>query len=138
MAEEHGKAQSGEKLCNLDHLLANLGFNQAAIERLINLFLHNTPALKKRLLEASRSENRSALRNALHDIRSSCVLFSGSECVRQARELEFVVCDDARYASFDKTALDSMAISLADCISSMASELTAYIDQHKQLPPEKS
>ncbi len=78
----------GASLCNLEYLLVNLGRNQETAEHLIRIFLENYPLLSQRLLDAAESGDIPELKNTLHDIRSSCVLFSAHQCVSMARDFE--------------------------------------------------
>ena len=80
---------SGERACNLDYLLVNLGRNRAAAERLIRIFLENHPQLVSRLEDAASGGDLLAMQDVAHDIRSSCVLFSAHRAVALARELEY-------------------------------------------------
>lgn len=128
---ERGGNRKGGKLCNPEYLLVNLGRSQATADRLIRLFLDTYPALCQRLEEAATRGDLPALKNILHDIRSSCVLFSGHQCVDLARDIEQVVREQLSQASVGKSAVDwcSLATSLRECMRSMAAELTAYLAQ---------
>lgn len=126
---ESGCNQKGDNFCNLEYLLVNLGRNQATAERLILLFLDNAPVLCRRLEEAAMHGDLPALKNTLHDIRSSCVLFSGHQCVDQARNIEHAVREQLAKASVEKTAVDwrLMIAPLCECMQSMSGELKAYL-----------
>ena len=76
------------RLCNLDYLLVNLGRNQAMAQRLVSLFLENYPVLCGRMEKAAAEEDLIRLRDALHDIRSNCVLFSANDCIELVRDME--------------------------------------------------
>lgn len=114
--------------CNLDYLLQNLGRNEETAKRLAGLFLENYPGLLERMMLALRAGDRPALKNALHDIRSSCVLFSGHQCVDIARRFEDSLREHASQADAmlarDDWAL--MAESLCSCLNCMASEMKGY------------
>lgn len=111
--------------CNLEYLLVNLGRNQAAAERLIRLFLEGAPNLCVRLEQAAEHGDLPALKDVLHDIRSSCVLFSGNRCLDQARQLEELVREHLHEAPSGKSAPNWPSISapLILCIQCMATEL---------------
>lgn len=127
MSERSSNLQ-GDSLCNLEYLLVNLGRNQATAERLIKLFLDNHLVLIRRMHEALGAGDVPALKDALHDIRSSCVLFSGHRCVELAREFERVLCEvEDQWGEID-TDWDSMATALSQCMLCMAGELTSYLD----------
>ena len=74
MSESRGNGK-GNDFCSLEYLLVNLGRNQAAADRLIHIFIETSPALCQRLENAANQGDLPALRDVLHDIRSSCVLF---------------------------------------------------------------
>lgn len=116
-----------DSLCNLEYLLVNLGRNQATAERLIKLFLENHLVLIQRMEDALKAGDVSALKDALHDIRSSCVLFSGHQCVDLARGFEQAVHDEAGQGN--GVEWNSMAASLSQCMLRMAGELTSYLEK---------
>lgn len=120
--------EGGDSLCNLEYLLVNLGRNQATADRLIRLFLENSPALCQRLMEAVERADRVAIKDALHDIRSSCVLFSGHQCVDLARNFEIALRDDQRSSNSTHAEWLLMANSVCTCVQRMASELGAHFD----------
>lgn len=126
---ESGCNQKGNNFCNLEYLLVNLGRNQATAERLILLFLDNAPVLCRRLEEAAMQVDLPAMKDTLHDIRSSCVLFSGHRCVDQARDIEYAVREQLARTSVEKTAVDwrLMIAPLCECIQSMTEELKVYL-----------
>ena len=116
-----------QALCNLEFLLVNLGRNQATAERLIGIYLQNYPLLCQRLTEAVQNDDRAGLRDALHDIRSSCVLFSGQACVDQARQFEAIARDET--IPINKADWNLLTTALCDCLQGMADELRAYLRQ---------
>ncbi len=120
--------EGDESLCNLEYLLVNLGRNQATADRLIRLFLENSPALCQRLMEAVERGDRLAIKDALHDIRSSCVLFSGHQCVDLARKFEVALRDDQRSSNGGHAEWQAMAESLCACVQRMAGELGAHVN----------
>jgi len=124
---ERGSNQGDGSLCNLEYLLVNLGRNQAMAERLIRLFLETYPGLCQRLLEAAGIGDRSVLKDTLHDIRSSCVLFSAHQCVELARDFEQALRDETPQAGNGEWI--SMATSLCTLIQCMAMELNAHLAQ---------
>lgn len=127
MSERSSNLQ-GDSLCNLEYLLVNLGRNQATAERLIKLFLDNHLVLIRRMHEALGAGDVPALKDALHDIRSSCVLFSGHRCVDLARELERALCEVEDQGVEINADWDSIATTLSQCMLCMAGELTSYLD----------
>lgn len=116
--------------CNLDYLLQNLGRNEETSRRLARLFLENYPVLLERMLLALKAGDHPSLKNTLHDIRSSCVLFSGHHCVDIARRFEDSLREhatqaDAMLANDD---WELMAETLCHCLNCMASEMKAYFE----------
>ncbi len=126
---ESGSNRKGSDFCNLEYLLVNLGRNQAAAERLIHIFLENAPTLCRRLEDAAKQGDLLALRDVLHDIRSSCVLFSGNRCLDQARDIEQLVREHLLEATIGNSEPDwpSMSAPLCLCIQSMATELEGFL-----------
>lgn len=126
---ESGSNRKGSDFCNLEYLLVNLGRNQAAAERLIHIFLENAPTLCRRLEDAAKQGDLLALRDVLHDIRSSCVLFSGNQCLDQARDIEQLVREHLLEATIGNSEPDwpSMSAPLCLCIQSMATELEGFL-----------
>ena len=119
-------ADSGSRVCNLDYLLGNLGRNREAANRLVQLFLDSHPGLMDRLLCAAGDGDISALRNVVHEIRGSCVLFSAHEAVALARELEYLL-----HAHRDNgTDIDWLASSqpLRESLKAVYAELQRYKD----------
>lgn len=127
-----GGSGEGESLCNLEYLLVNLGRNQATADRLIRLFLDNSPALCQRLLDAVERGDRAAVKDALHDIRSSCVLFSGHRCVDLARNFEVALRDEQRFSNGGHSEWQTMASAVCACVQGMADELGAYVDSKEK------
>lgn len=126
---ERGASQRGGSFCDMEYLLVNLGRNQATADRLIQLFLDNAPVLSLRLNEAATQGDLLALKNTLHDIRSSCVLFSGALCVDQARDMEHAVREHLLQLPSDRSVVDwhSMSEPLHECMECMVRELKAYL-----------
>lgn len=126
---ESGSNRKGGDFCNLEYLLVNLGRNQAAAERLIHIFLENAPTLCRRLEGAAAQGDLPALRDVLHDIRSSCVLFSGDRCLDQARDIEQLVREHLLEAPSGNSAPDWPALSapLILCIQCMEAELQGFL-----------
>lgn len=117
--------------CNLDYLLQNLGRNEETAKRLAGLFLTNYPNLLERMLLALSAGDHPALKNALHDIRSSCVLFSGHQCVDIARRFEDSLRRNATQADAMLAGDDwgLMAEALCNCLNCMAFEMKAYFEE---------
>lgn len=126
---ESGSNRKGGDFCNLEYLLVNLGRNQAAAERLIHLFLESAPTLCLRLERAAAQGDLHALKDVLHDIRSSCVLFSGNRCLDQAREIEDLVRERLLESTTGQSAVDwsAMVAPLILCVQSMAVELENFL-----------
>lgn len=126
---DHGFKQQTGGFCNLDYLMVNLGRNEATAMRLVGLFLENYPALSERLAQAVDAGDNVALLDALHDIRSSCVLFSGHRCVDLAKSFEESVRDHMERADCGEVGSDwkLLADSLAACMHCMASEMQAFL-----------
>lgn len=125
---ESGSSGEDESLCNLEYLLVNLGRNQATADRLIRMFLENAPALNQRLTDAVERGDRAALKDALHDIRSSCVLFSGNRCVELARQFEIAMRQEPRFPGNGQSDWQTLAASLCGCVQGMVKELSEQIE----------
>ena len=130
MCESSGNRKVGD-FCNLEFLLVNLGWNQEAAERLIHIFLENVPILCERLESAAVQGDLSALKDVLHDIRSSCVLFSGHRCLDQTREIEQFVREYLLKTPVESSVIDwhSMSAPLNVCLQCMAAELENYLQK---------
>ena len=118
---------SGERACNLDYLLVNLGRNRAAAERLIRIFLENHPQLVSRLEDAASGGDLLAMQDVAHDIRSSCVLFSAHQTVALARELEYMLYCHRR----DGVKVDWLARAsrLHESLNRVRDKLQQYVDK---------
>lgn len=81
-------AKSGAPSCNLDFLETSLGRNRTTALRLVSLFLDSYPHLLRRLDEALAADDLERLRQAVHDIRGNCVLFSAQECLALTVRME--------------------------------------------------
>ena len=97
--------------------------------RLVGIFLENYPLLTQRMLTSLEAGDYQLLRDALHDIRSSCVLFSGQRCVDLARGFEDAVRRhlDQGDGLVNPAEWKMMADSLASCMSGMAAEMTEFL-----------
>jgi hypothetical protein len=128
MSESSSNRKGGD-FCNLEYLLVNLGRNQAAAERLIHIFLENAPTLCRRLENAAAQGDLPVLRDVLHDIRSSCVLFSGNRCLDQARDIEQLVREHLLETPIGTSVPDwpSMSAPLVLCIQCMEAELAGFL-----------
>jgi HPt (histidine-containing phosphotransfer) domain-containing protein len=126
---ESGSNLKGSDFCNLEYLLVNLGRNQAAAERLIHIFLDSAPTLCRRLEDAATLGDLPALKDVLHDIRSSCVLFSGHRCLDLAHDMEHVVREHLLESPGSNSVIDwqSMSARLVLCIQFMEAELKGYL-----------
>lgn len=124
-----GFKQQNGSFCNLDYLMVNLGRNEATAVRLVGLFLENYPTLSERLSQAVEAGDSAALLDVLHDIRSSCVLFSGHRCVDLAKNFEESVRDHMEQAHSGDARGDwsVLAESLAACMHCMALEMKAFL-----------
>lgn len=119
--------------CDLEFLLVNLGRNQVTAERLIRMFLENAPLLCSQLEKAARQGDLANIRDSLHDIRSSCVLFSGHLCVSQAREIEHFVREQLSGAVSSDQSMEwySRCAPVIECVRCMVSELEAYLAERQ-------
>lgn len=126
---ENGVPQFGGGYCNLDYLLQNLGRKEEAAIRLVRLFLENYPGLLERMMFALQAHDHVALKNALHDIRSSCVLFSGHRCVELARRFEESLREHPTNgdAALLSKKWEAMAAGLCSCLEAMATEMKGYL-----------
>lgn len=116
-------------ICDLEYLLVNLGRNRATADRLCQLFLDNAPVLCGRLAKAAAEADLNSLKVVLHDIRSSCVLFSGHRCVDGAREVESLVREQILLELPNRPTVDwcEKTVSLINCVQCMAEELQSYL-----------
>jgi HPt (histidine-containing phosphotransfer) domain-containing protein len=122
----------GASLCNLEYLLVNLGRNQETAEHLIRIFLENYPLLSQRLLDAAESGDIPELKNTLHDIRSSCVLFSAHRCVNMARDFEEALRQGSELlvrSRADGSERMVRAKALCGYLQEMAGELAGYLNK---------
>ena len=115
------------RLCHLDYLRINLGRSEAAVQRLVALFLMNYGELLQRVRETAVAAELPALQSAVHDLRSNCVLFSAERCIQQARKIETAL-RDALSDSGAHDALDWVAEAevLCRCVETMSQELRRY------------
>lgn len=115
------------RLCHLDYLRINLGRSEAAVQRLVGLFLMNYGELLQRVRETAAAAELPALQSAVHDLRSNCVLFSAERCIQQARKIETAL-RDALSDSGAHDALDWVAEAevLCRCVETMSQELRRY------------
>lgn len=91
--KQDDKARAGGLSCSLDYLLVNLGRNELAAKRLVQLFLDNVPNLVERLEMSARNGDLHALQSVVHDVRGHCVLFSAHQCLEKSRFLENALRD---------------------------------------------
>lgn len=127
MSSNELQKQSG--LCNLDYLLINLGRNRTMAQRLVSLFLENYPVLCDRMEKAVADGDLYSLRDALHDIRSNCVLFSANVCVELVREMESLLRERMQAAQATRQPIDwkAKAIELRNNLDCMARELSTFL-----------
>lgn len=91
--KQDDKAWAGRLSCSLDYLLVNLGRNELAAKRLVQLFLDSLPNLVERLDVSARNGDLHALQSVVHDVRGHCVLFSAHQCLEKSRFLENALRD---------------------------------------------
>lgn len=115
------------RLCHLDYLRINLGRSEAAVQRLVALFLMNYGELLQRVRDTAAAAELPALQSAVHDLRSNCVLFSAERCIQQARKIETAL-RDALSEGGAHDALDWVAEAevLCCCVETMSQELRRY------------
>ena len=112
---------------HLDYLRINLGRSEAAVQRLVGLFLMNYGELLQRVRETAAAAELPALQSAVHDLRSNCVLFSAERCIQQARKIETALRDALSEGGAHNT-LDWVAEAevLCRCVEMMSQELRRY------------
>jgi len=113
-------------VCNLEYLLINLGRNHAAALRLVRIFLDNYPLLMGRLEEAVNKADWPAVKDAAHDIRSSCVLFSADIAVTHAKAIESILhqhADDPEHVNWSEK-----IAALRIALQRVAEELHHYLE----------
>ncbi len=120
-------AHPDARLCHLDYLRINLGRSEAAVQRLVSLFLMNYGELLQRVRETAAAAELPALQSAVHDLRSNCVLFSAERCIQQARKLETAL-REALSGERSRDVLDWVAEAevLCRCVEAMSQELRRY------------
>lgn len=91
--KQDDNARAGGLSCSLDYLLVNLGRNELAAKRLVQLFLDNVPNLVERLEKSAKNGDLHTLQSVVHDVRGHCVLFSAHECLEKSRFLENALRD---------------------------------------------
>lgn len=112
---------AGRSFCNLDYLLGNLGGNKASAKRLVSIYLDNHPGflatLKVELLEGDPEK----IRQTVHDIRGSCVLFSADYCLDLTRRIDESMRHGTHSWSDDclelMSALEAMALELRHAVA---------------------
>ena len=115
--------------CNLDYLVTNLGRNEAAARRLVQIFLDSSPGLVDRLVVYAEKGDLPRLLHVVHDIRGHCTLFSAAECLEKTRFLEralrgLVAGEGLVYADLDWVAESA---ELRRLLEHVVAELTAFI-----------
>lgn len=130
MSESSSNSKRSD-FCNLDYLLVRLGMNQAAADRLVKIFIENSPVLCQKLEKAATQGDLAALKDVLHDIRSNCVLFSGNRCLQQAREIEELVLENIPESRLSSATPDwhSVSAPLVLCLQCMAKDLAGLLPQ---------
>ena len=115
------------RLCHLDYLRINLGRSEAAVQRLVGLFLMNYDEMLQRVRDTAAAGELPALQSAVHDLRSNCVLFSAERCIQQARKIETAL-RDALSDGGAHDALDWVAEAeiLCCCVETMLKEMRHY------------
>jgi len=128
MTEKDQDKASGSS-CSLDFLRNNLGRNETAARRLVELFLDTYPGLLERLDVSARNRDLLALQNVVHDIRGNCVLFSAQACLDQTRFMENALRDQAAAGSDGANGIDWVAESekLGLLLSAVEAELRASL-----------
>ena len=121
MPDHDAPGHQGE-VCNLEYLLVNLGRNHQAATRLVRLFLENHPKLEARLDDAVVRLDPCALKDVVHDVRSSCVLFSARETVEIAREIE-----QSLHTTEHAPAWHAQVERLKKALGRVAAELRTYV-----------
>lgn len=115
-----------DKPCDLGYLLGNLGGNMGAAKRLITMYLANHPNLLAVLDRATEAGDLRSIRQVVHDIRGSCVLFSARHCLLLTRRIE-----EALRAPADEIVAiesDEMPGWMKDCIE-LRGALVAMADE---------
>ena len=121
-------AQQPEGFCNLDYLVVHLGRNEATAMHLVDLFLEHYPVLAQRMLAALEADDYAGLRDAVHEIRSNCVLFSGHHCVDLAKGFEDSIRQHLEQGDGADTRSDwrPMVEALTNCLHCMANEMRTF------------
>lgn len=116
------------KVCDLDHLMVTLRRNKAAALRLVQLFLDNYPRHMQRLDVSSRDADLFALRDTVHDIRSSCMLFSAEITVDVARDLEYALHEYQLHGI--EADWVGKATALRNAMAVLAARLCNFVDEN--------
>jgi HPt (histidine-containing phosphotransfer) domain-containing protein len=121
--------QFGGRYCSLDYLLLNLEGNEAAARRLIRLFLEHYPNLVRKLDDAVRLSDPKALKQAVHDIRGNCVLFSAQACLDRAKEIEGLIQEHSSLGTAGHVDWDIALADLREALARMVAELSFYLGE---------
>ena len=121
--------QQPEGFCNLDYLMVHLGRNEATAMHLVELFLQHYPVLVQRMFAALETGDDAALRDAVHEIRSNCVLFSGHRCVDLAKGFEDSIRQHLEQGDGVERQSDwsPMVEALSNCLHCMADEMRVFL-----------
>jgi len=122
---------SGAKACDLKYLLGNLGGNLEAARRLVGMYLDNHPVLLRALDVAVQRHDLVAVRQAVHDIRGNCVIFSAETCLDLTRRIEAALRSGATGDSLLAAGLDGSWVedcaTLTVAMDEMAEELRRLV-----------
>jgi HPt (histidine-containing phosphotransfer) domain-containing protein len=98
-----------------------------AVKRLVNMYLSNHPQLLEKLQLAIEQEDLRGIRQVVHDVRGSCVLFAAERCLALARDvddaLSVSLVIDGAGNSDSVPAWRRDALALLDALEVMAVEL---------------
>lgn len=117
---------SSFKTFNLDYLLTNLGGNAGAAKRLVGMYLNNQPALLNSFDQGISKADLRTIKQAVHDIRGSCVLFSANACLVLARRIEDGLCQ-VPAGGFLNDDLLADCLSLRQAVVAMGEELRTVL-----------
>lgn len=118
-----------KKVCDLDFLLVTLKRNKSTALRLVELFLENYPRYMDRLDISVQNGDLIALRDIVHDIRSSCMLFSAEIIVAIARDLEDAI-HEHQLRGIEADWVEK-STALKNAMAVLAARLCIFVDENQ-------
>lgn len=114
--------------CDVTHLLQTLAGNRMAARKLAQMFLDLYPGKIVLIDAALQAEDPVALRRVVHDLRSSCAMFSATDCLALASRLEASLLERT-----DSNVADDCA-RLKSALTDVAEELRRFLADLESSP----